>query len=599
MYTNPNKIPGRYDEKEDKINYFLKESLLTEKQQVPVQLRIDADGTDLEEFKRLRNIADHADIFVKQAENLYLWSSTVGCGKAQPDEAAILTASGYTKMKDIAVGTKLYGEDGLLHTVIGKYDRGTKDVYRVTFQDGTSTECCDEHLWTVYDHETCKNITLELKNIINNLHCSSKAKNRTKARWRYSIPVTSPVQFNKKTDLKIKPYLLGYLLDGGCFHFDGEPSFSCSDEDAGEICGNIKENLDPDYTVVKENNRGYAIKNSHIDADGQGIASKNTLAGKNNFLNKYKAALYRYNLLSCHSWDKFIPEDYKFSSIEDRIELIRGLLDSGGSAYKQIKGGAFTSYSTYSEQLANDFAFIIQSLGGTCSIRRRKPKSYIYKNEKRYGRIWYNLAIKMPSGSKNIFSLRRKAMVFSYEQKHQRRELYRTIIKVDYIGKKHCYCIMTDNPTHLYLTDNLIVTHNTSWCIKILLSYFVRSWRGPFTCRGMFVSVPKFLLAIKSNITEKNEYYEKVIKNINTCPLVIWDDMAAHTKNSEFELNQLFSIIDNRLNAGLSNIYTSNLSPKELTNALGNRLASRICNTAIEIQLKGQDKRCLALGGNN
>ena len=57
------------------------------------------------------------------------------------------------------------------------------------------------------------------------------------------------------------------------------------------------------------------------------------------------------------------------------------------------------------------------------------------------------------------------------------------------------------------------------------------------------------------------------------------------------------------MDAGKSNIFTSNLGKRELSNALGERLASRICNKSIDIELQGADKRYLGLidlaGGNN
>ena len=48
---------------------------------------------------------------------------------------------------------------------------------------------------------------------------------------------------------------------------------------------------------------------------------------------------------------------------------------------------------------------------------------------------------------------------------------------------------------------------------------------------------------------------------------------------------------------GKSNIFTSNLGSKELANSLGERLASRICNKSIDIELHGSDKRYLGLVG--
>ena len=66
---------------------------------------------------------------------------------------------------------------------------------------------------------------------------------------------------------------------------------------------------------------------------------------------------------------------------------------------------------------------------------------------------------------------------------------------------------------------------------------------------------------------------------------------------TEFELNHLLNIINTRMDNGKSNIFTSNLGNKELINALGERLASRICNKSIDIELHGADKRYLSLVG--
>ena len=66
---------------------------------------------------------------------------------------------------------------------------------------------------------------------------------------------------------------------------------------------------------------------------------------------------------------------------------------------------------------------------------------------------------------------------------------------------------------------------------------------------------------------------------------------------TEFELNHLLSVINYRMDAGKSNIFTTNLGRRELAAALGERLTSRICNTSLDIGLNGADKRYLSLGG--
>ena len=86
-------------------------------------------------------------------------------------------------------------------------------------------------------------------------------------------------------------------------------------------------------------------------------------------------------------------------------------------------------------------------------------------------------------------------------------------------------------------------------------------------------------------------------ENVLEADLVIWDDLAAKVA-SEFEMSHLLSLIDNRLILGKSNIYTSNLNKQQLYTALGERLASRVANMSIDIELFGSDKRVLKLEGN-
>ncbi len=99
---------------------------------------------------------------------------------------------------------------------------------------------------------------------------------------------------------------------------------------------------------------------------------------------------------------------------------------------------------------------------------------------------------------------------------------------------------------------------------------------------------------MKSNISSPNSYYQHIKDNVLDCDLVIWDDIGTKAASS-FEHENLLSIIDTRINAGKSNIFTSNLSDAEMQNCLGERLASRICNLGYNIELKGGDKRSLKL----
>lgn len=148
---------------------------------------------------------------------------------------------------------------------------------------------------------------------------------------------------------------------------------------------------------------------------------------------------------------------------------------------------------------------------------------------------------------------------------------------------------------NLYLHSSNCGNGKSSWSLRLAEAYFHKIWaRTENKCRVLFISVPRFLLALKDNITNKSDYIEYIKNNVLEADLVIWDDIAAKM-GSEFELTHLLNLIDNRIALGKSNIYTSNLNRQQLYSALGERLTSRIANMSIDIELYGADKRFLKL----
>lgn len=133
----------------------------------------------------------------------------------------------------------------------------------------------------------------------------------------------------------------------------------------------------------------------------------------------------------------------------------------------------------------------------------------------------------------------------------------------------------------------------SSWALRLLQTYFNKIWlKSELACKALFINVPHFLLALKDNITSKSEYIQHIKENVLTCDLVIWDDIG--TKNStSFESENLLSMIEGRILNNKANIFTSNLNDQELHDALGDRLASRICNLGYNITFNGGDKRGL------
>lgn len=147
--------------------------------------------------------------------------------------------------------------------------------------------------------------------------------------------------------------------------------------------------------------------------------------------------------------------------------------------------------------------------------------------------------------------------------------------------------------SNLFIYSQTCGNGKTAWSIRLIQAHIENIWhKADLTCKALFISVPRYLLAIKNNISNKDEYAEHIQRYILEADLVVFDDIA--TKGiTQFEAENLFSIIDTRINTGKSNIFTSNIIPAQLNDLLGPRLTSRIVNLSTVIQFRGQDKRGL------
>ena len=146
---------------------------------------------------------------------------------------------------------------------------------------------------------------------------------------------------------------------------------------------------------------------------------------------------------------------------------------------------------------------------------------------------------------------------------------------------------------NLYIHSNICGNGKTAWSLRLIQTYFLSIWhKSNIECNALFINVPRYLLALKDSINNENEYANHIKENLYSANLIVWDDIA--TKNiTSFEAENLLSILDTRFNMSKSNIFTSNLSEKELYDSLGSRLASRIIGYSQSIELRGSDKRGL------
>src|SRR5947209_3812991 len=128
-------------------------------------------------------------------------------GKAQPVDAMVKTLTGWTRMGNLRPGDALASVDGRPSMVSGVFPQGPRQVYRVTFSDGRSTECCAEHLWRVHSRDWRAPRLLTTKRV---------AEMLGRKRYRHRLWIDAPAGVDgDAAALPIDPWLLGALLGEG------------------------------------------------------------------------------------------------------------------------------------------------------------------------------------------------------------------------------------------------------------------------------------------------------------------------------------------------------------------------------------------------
>ena len=356
----------------------------------------------------------------------------------QPLDAKIATPNGWTTMGEIQPGNFIIGSDGNKKEVLKIFPKGEKEVFKVKFSDGSETECCEDHLWytTTIKESQRKNKQGSVKSLREIKETLKTHKTQVN---NHKIGLVKPVKFKQKNML-IDPYIMGVLLGDGTLTEKYSVYFTSSDAQIADNCASLL----PSDMVCK-------IKNKVNNSYNYSFVNKSNVGRAHRSENLFNKEIVRLNLLGKKSSAKFIPEEYKINSIKNRLSILQGLMDTDGFVSKD---GSDVSYSTTSNQLAQDVQFIVQSLGGISKINK-KISHYQSNGEKKI--IESNVvSISLPKGM-CPFRIDRKISRF----KPRKHELHRMITDVVFAGKKETKCILVDSKDHLYATDYFILTHNT------------------------------------------------------------------------------------------------------------------------------------------
>ena len=362
-----------------------------------------------------------------------------GSGKEQPKSLIVPTPDGDRLWGSLRPGDWVFGVDGKPTQVLKVFDNGLKDIYRVTFDDGSSTLCGADHLWTVRGqnartrdrkhHSATKTWQVLTTTEIMKLGVRLPHGKCSPLR-QWEIPSYQPVHYCSNHTLPIHPYIMGLWLGDG--------------DTEGRLC------LNAAHTTVLDYLKHICSFSTYYDNRRKTVAYVSVKG--------IRAQLRELGMLGLRSYEKYIPTMYLKASVEDRIELLRGLMDSDGECSGYSLGYC---YGSTSRNLCEAVAILIRSLAGKVHPIRVKHTWYKKDGQRVPCRDFYRINFALPNTIVPFRSVPNR--LDRNKPKCQDRYLIRWIDSIEKLDKKEeCMCIQVANPDGLYLTNDFIVTHNTS-----------------------------------------------------------------------------------------------------------------------------------------
>ena len=343
---------------------------------------------------------------------------------AHPYCEKVFTPDGWKNWGDINIGDKLFNSYGGVTNVVNIPIDKVLPYYKLTFRDGREVYASYDHLWQVKirGHKNEEILTTEellsvyKRNRIKNDRIPSGVECVCKIMNHHGVQLPF-----KET--KIDPYTFGLLLGDGCFRHKS-CYFTQLEEDF-----NIESKYIP-YNVIKWNTK-YRYR---ID------------------IPNWNSILNEYGLNNVKSENKFIPDEYKYNSKDVRLNILKGLFDTDGTANRGMP-----ELVTVSERLRDDIIFIARSLGYNAYYTISKT-GYIKDNIKVRCKNAYRIVV---YAEEEIFNLPRKKVLIHYNSGNAKSRKEGTIItNIEYIGETQCKCVEVDSVDSCYLIGDFIKTHN-------------------------------------------------------------------------------------------------------------------------------------------
>lgn len=362
-----------------------------------------------------------------------------GIGKCLARGTPVLMYDGTIQsVENVCVGDKLMGDDSTPRNVLS-LARGTEEMYRVTLYDGTFYDVNKSHILSLVATQSHgKQKTGDIVNVsVREWLTWSERKKRTHAGYRVSV------DYPKRSEpLCIDPYILGIWLGDGT---SIRPDITNEDPEIIEVW---REEAKKRGMVIHEYTHG-----------GTTYSMTNGYYGGHNSL---KDDLCRYNL----SGNKHIPFVYLTASHKERLELLAGLIDTGGYLAKDKRGFEITQKS---KQLAHDIQRLARSVGIHATLRETTKSAHP-------GHIgtYYRLFLTQNIEKIPVKVHRRKPNPPN-STKNTRRNLHFGIKSIESLGIGEYFGFTIDGNS-LFLLGDFTVTHNT-WVLARLAIWFLTCFK--------------------------------------------------------------------------------------------------------------------------
>ena len=374
-------------------------------------------------------------------KKFYIRSAATGVGKALPNSTVIPTPNGQKQVGEIKPGDLLFDAFGKPTLVKAIYPQGEKEVWEITFKDGRKAKCCEEHLWSYCTEGQRKEQKINRKFYTKTLKEINEMPLYQPGRgYKILVPMQKAVEYPAK-QYYLKPYTFGLLLGDGSFRYNNTNKGLCFSSENDELPIAIAQEMNWHYKKCSDYNYNWMFENPNNNT--------HTNIWVEEALRDFPA------LWQTKSETKFIPREYLEGSIEQRFDLLNGLLDTDGSVDKE-KGRI--SYYTVSPQLRDNVIELSLSLGFKAT--------WLEDNHNKDNLPLYKIEIAgSPENKIKLFKSKRKhELILQWYNKGKRKEenLFNPIVKIEKLNyKEEMTCFYVDNNEHLFLMNDYIVTHNT------------------------------------------------------------------------------------------------------------------------------------------